>query len=56
MSKSRTVFLKDEEIYATLVSYGAHTSRIKYVYGGVEYDVVVENDEIEFLEEDEFAE
>jgi hypothetical protein len=46
------VFLKDEQLYAELVTEGAHVSRVKYLYGGIEYDVLVENNEIEFLDDD----
>lgn len=52
MSKSRKVLLLKEDIYADLISEGAYVSRIRYVYGGVLYDVFVENDELEFLDDD----
>lgn len=52
MPRSRMVFLKDEQLYAELVTEGAHVSRVKYLYGGIEYDVLVENNEIEFLDDD----
>ena len=52
MPKSRMVFLKEERVYAELITAGAHASRVKYRYGGVEYEVLVENEEIEFLDDD----
>ena len=52
MPKSRMVFLKEESVYAELITAGAHASRVKYRYGGVEYEVLVENEEIEFLDDD----
>jgi len=52
MPRSRMVFLKEEQLYAELVTEGAHASRVKYYYGGIEYDVFIENEEIEFLDDD----
>lgn len=42
-----------EGVYADLISYGAYASRVNYFYGGILYDVFLENDEIEFLEDGE---
>jgi hypothetical protein len=56
MPNQRTVFLKEEKVYANLITEGAHASRVQYLYGGVMFDVFVENDEIEFIEEDEIIE
>ena len=53
MSQSRKILLIKEGIYADLISEGAHVSRIKYTYGGVLYDVVVENDEFEIVDDEE---
>ena len=52
MSTARKVLLIKEGIYADLISEGLYASRIKYTYGGILYDVVVENDEFEILEDD----
>ena len=52
MPTSRMVFIKDDQIYAELITEGAHASRIRYTYGGVLYDVLIENDELEFLDDD----
>lgn len=52
MPKSRMVFLKEEQVYAELITEGAHASRVTYHYGGIKYDVLVENEEIEFLDDD----
>lgn len=56
MPRERTVFLKDEGIYAQLISEGAYASRVQYLYGGVLYDVLIDNSEIEYLEEDDLEE
>jgi hypothetical protein len=56
MPTARKVFLIRERIYADLISEGVYASRIKYTYGGVMYDVLVENDEFEILEEEEWKE
>jgi hypothetical protein len=54
MSPNRKVYLIEEGIFADLISHGLYASRIKYIYGGVEFDVMVENDE--FIELDDEGE
>jgi len=41
-----TVYLQDEQVFGTIVSYGAYVSRVRYTKDGVSYDVVVENEDI----------
>lgn len=41
-----TVFLLDEQVVGTVVSYGAYVSRVRYEKDGVSYDVFVENEDI----------
>lgn len=52
MPPHRKVFLIKEGVYADLISEGAYASRVKYIYGGVMYDVLVENDDYEMLYDD----
>ena len=52
MPQIRKVLLIKEGIYAELITEGAHFSRIKYVYGGVLYDILVENDEFEIIDDE----
>ena len=52
----RKVFLNKERVYADLISEGAYASRVKYTYGGVMYDVFIENDEFEIVHDDEWKE
>ena len=52
MSQLRKVLLIKEGVYADLITEGAHASRIRYTYGGVLYDVIVENDEFEIVQDD----
>jgi hypothetical protein len=52
MSPHRKVFLIKEGVYADLIEEGAYASRVSYIYGGVMYDVVVENDDYEMLYDD----
>jgi hypothetical protein len=56
MPSLRKVLLIKEGIYADLISEGAYASRIKYTYGGVLYDVLIENDEFEIVSDDEWRE
>ena len=51
MPKQRKVMLLKEGIYADLMSEGAYASRVRYTFGGVLYDVLVENDEFEIIED-----
>jgi hypothetical protein len=46
------VLLIKEGVYADLIQEGPYASRIKYHYGGILYDVVVENEEIEYIDEE----
>ena len=52
MTNERKVLLLKEGIYADLITEGAYASRIRYVYGGVLFDVLVENDEFELVMDD----
>ena len=56
MPSLRKVLLIKEGIYADLIAHGAHVSRIKYSYGGVLFDVFVENDEFEIIDDEEWKE
>lgn len=40
------VFLQDEQVFGTIVSYGAHASKVKYEKNGVSFEVWVENEDI----------
>jgi hypothetical protein len=56
MPSLKKVLLIKEGVYADLISLGAHASRIKYSYGGVLFDVIVENDEFEIVYDEEWKE
>ncbi len=45
------VWIHEEQIYGTLVSEGAFVSKIKYSKDGIEYNVLLENDEFTIIEE-----
>jgi hypothetical protein len=47
------VFLTDERIVAQLIELGAYASRVRYTRMGIEYEVVVTNDEFEYIEREE---
>lgn len=40
---NRLVWMIEEATTAELVSFGAHSSRVKYFYQGIEYDEIVMN-------------
>jgi len=52
MTNERKVLLLKEGVYADLITEGAYASRVKYTYGGVLYDVFIENDEFEIIYEE----
>ena len=52
MSRERRVLLLKEGVYADLISEGAYASRVRYTYGGVLYDVLIENDEFEIIDDE----
>jgi hypothetical protein len=56
MSSPRKVLLIKEGVYADLITEGAYASRVRYTYGGVLYDVLIENEEFEIIEESEWSE
>ena len=45
------VYLEDEESYGYLVSEGVYASRVKFTKLGVEYDVMILNEEFEVIED-----
>ena len=49
----RLVWMIEEQVTAELVSFGAHSSRVKYFYGGTEYDEIVMNED--FIPYDELG-
>lgn len=46
------VWLTEERVFGVVSgSIGAHYTQIKYTKGGIEYDVLVENDEYKTMED-----
>lgn len=45
------VYIVDEKVYGTVVSMGAHASRVKYDKDGISYDIIMLNEDLLFLEE-----
>jgi len=52
MSRNQKVLIIEDSIYADLISHGVYASRVQYYYGGVLHDVIMENNELEFLDSD----
>lgn len=51
-AESRAVWLDDEKVFGTIVGgMGAYYTNIRYVKGGMEYEVLMENDEFTLLED-----
>jgi hypothetical protein len=49
------VYIVDEEVHGTVVSMGAHASRVKYEKEGISYDIMILNEDLLFLEEISFG-
>jgi len=47
------VYIPDENIYGTIVQYGAWSSLIEYYDGGIKYTIEIPNDE--YIEIDEIG-
>ncbi len=47
------VWLETEGIEAEVVNLGAVFSTVRYISGGIEYEILVENEEFEYIDEDE---
>lgn len=47
----RIVFLLDEKVYGYLINQGAYISKVRYEDNGVLYEVFVENDDFEIIED-----
>lgn len=45
------VYISDEGIYGTVVSYGAWASIIEYYDGGLRYTIEIPNDEFTIIDE-----
>lgn len=48
---STVVWLDVEQVYGELIRLGAFFSTVKYVKGGIEYEVLMENDDFTLLED-----
>jgi hypothetical protein len=47
------VYIIDDEVYGTIVGrMGAYYTTVVYVKGGMEYEVLLENDEFELMEDE----
>ena len=53
MPEDEIVWLTEERVLAVLLARGAYFSIVTYTRAGMEFEVLVENDEYIFREEDE---
>jgi hypothetical protein len=49
MDKHFIVYLPDEKVYGEVISYGSYASTVRYTDGGIEYEVVVLNEDLDFM-------
>jgi hypothetical protein len=52
MSPIRKVLVIKENVFADLVTEGLYASRIRYTYGGVLFDIMIENDEFILMDDE----
>lgn len=45
--RNEIVWLTEERTYGELLSLGAHYSMVRYTRGGIDYEVLVSNDEFD---------
>lgn len=50
---AKLVWLTEERTYAFLLRMGAHYSLVEYTHGGHHFEVLVDNDEIDFGDDDD---
>jgi hypothetical protein len=53
LSSGGLIWLKYERVYGTIVNMGAYYSTVSFHKNGIDYEVVVENDEFYFVEEED---
>lgn len=46
------VWLTEERHYAELTNLGAHLSLVRYTRGGIDYEVLIPNDEFDYIGDD----
>lgn len=49
--ENEIVWLPEEQVFAFLIKRGAFVSTVQFTRGGIEYEVMVENDEYEYINE-----
>lgn len=50
MPSPEIVYLVEEDTYAVMVQRGASFSTVRYTRGGIDYEILVENDEFDDYE------
>ena len=51
---NRRIYIPDEDEYGIVLSYGTFASLVKYSLGGVDYQVMLLNEDFIVLEEEDF--
>ena len=52
MRHHRRVWLINDGVFAEVIQEGAYVSKVRYIYGGTLYEVIVENDEFVYQDDD----
>lgn len=45
------VFILDEQVYGEIINHGAFASLVRFSKDGIEYEIFLENDEFETVED-----
>jgi len=51
--ETEIVWLTEERTFAELIRMGAYFSTVRYTRGGIDYEVLIDNDEFEYREADD---
>jgi len=51
MTPVEVIWLTEERVHGLLLNMGAHYSTVKYTKNGMEYQVLIENNEFNFIDE-----
>lgn len=45
------IYIPDERVYGEIISYGTYASKIRYSRDGIEYQILMLNEDFEIIEE-----
>lgn len=49
MDRHFIVYLPEEGVYGEVISYGSYASTVRYSEGGIQYEVLILNEDLDFI-------